>query len=333
MLTAAIGLISVTAFLLLASGIGSRQSVIIDAQTTGAIINFKGSTNDWELGSATLCVPKKMDLMLSRGEGLCDLRRFDEHNETNLRVSWPPNAEVRVSSPSIGQIVLTLLSDGEWPRQTRIILKDGALAYLGALSFYGHARVGQPAVSGEQDLLLSGSYEVRERSFWSRNTEVLRDGKLRRGESLEIFRDKADSAPPANEFGHITSEAPETPGFHINIASEAGKPVLRLVNYGGVATTTLAPNWIDRSLHNSLILSIVLLLPVALSIAQFLFPNGSRARAKGMTKTIPRAIAEDAARKPDDSIESSRHFEAIAQQNPESSIAPPLTNHDTPPSA
>ncbi|MGD9918351.1 MAG: hypothetical protein AB7U46_10040 [Paenirhodobacter sp.] len=273
-LSVAAGLLAALAFVLLAAGIGSRQSFIIDAQTTGAVVTFKGSTNDWALGAATLCVPKRMDLARARGAGPCDARRFDERNAADLRLSWPPGAVVRISSPAVGNIVLTLLSEGEWPKETRIILPDGALSRLGALSFYGHARVGQPAVSGEQDLLLAGSYEARERSLWSRNTEVLRSGELRRGESVEILRNGADGAPPANEFGHITAEAPDAPGFHVSIASEAGKPVLRLVNYGGVATTTLAPNWIDRALHNSLILALALLLPLALSVVQFLVASG-----------------------------------------------------------
>ncbi|MDF2142933.1 hypothetical protein [Paenirhodobacter sp. CAU 1674] len=275
LLSVAAGVFGLSAFLLLAAGIGSQQSIIIDAQAIGAVVSFKGSTNDWLLGDAILCVPKKIDLSQARGEGPCDARRFEERRAENLRVSWPPEAVVRVSSPASGQLVLSLLSDGEWPKETRILLPEGALSRLGALGFYGHARVGQPAVSGEQDLLLSGSYEFRERSIWSRNTEVLRSGELRRGESVEIFRDGTEGGAPANQFGHITAEAPDTPGFHVSLASETGKPVLRLVNYGGVATTTLAPNWIDRALHNSLILALALLLPVALSLVQILLASGS----------------------------------------------------------
>lgn len=291
LLSVAAGVFALSAFVLLAAGIGSQQSVIIDAQTMGAVVSFKGSTNDWALGDAILCVPKKIDLSQGRGEELCDARRFEERRAENLRVSWPPDAVVRVSSPARGQLVLSLLSDGEWPKETRILLPEDALSRLGALGFYGHARVGQPAVSGEQDLLLSGSYEVRERSVWSRNTEVLRRGELRRGESVEIFRDGAQGAAPANEFGHITAEAPDTPGFHVSIASETGKPVLRLVNYGGVATTTLAPNWIDRALHNSLILALALLLPVALSLVQFLL-----AIARAQERDRPRGEADASAR-------------------------------------
>ncbi|MDF2143277.1 hypothetical protein [Paenirhodobacter sp. CAU 1674] len=264
------GLFALIVFVLLAVGVGSVQTVIVDAQTTGVLVSFKGTTNDWGLGTATLCIPKTIDLSQRRGEGICDPRRFEERVSENLRISWPEGAVVQVSSPEVGKLVLTLLSEGEWPKSTRIVLSDGALSKLGALGFYGHARIGQPAVSGEQDLLLSGNYEIRERSFWSRNTEVLRGGELRRGESVEVFVDKTADAPPANEFGHLTAEASDMPGFHVSIASEAGKPVLRLVNYGGIATTTLAPSWIDRSLHNSLILALALFLPLALSVAQFL---------------------------------------------------------------
>ena len=264
------GLFVLIVFVLLAAGVGSLQTVIVDAQTTGVVVSFKGTTNDWGLGTATLCIPKNIDLTQRRGEGICDPRRFEERVSENLRISWPEGAVVQVSSPEVGKLVLTLLSEGEWPKSTRIVLSDGALSKLGALGFYGHARIGQPAVSGEQDLLLSGNYEIRERSFWSRNTEVLRGGELRRGESVEVFVDKTTDAPPANEFGHLTAEVSDMPGFHVSIASEAGKPVLRLVNYGGIATTTLAPSWIDRSLHNSLILALALFLPLALSVAQFL---------------------------------------------------------------
>lgn len=265
-----VGVFALIIFVLLAAGFGSFQTVIVDAQTTGVIVTFKGMTNDWALGTSTLCIPKKIDLGTERGDGICDQRRFSERVSENLRISWPQGATVQVSSPDVGKLVLRLLSEGELPKDTRIVLSDGALSRLGALGFYGHARIGQPAVSGEQDLLLSGNYEIRERSFWSSNTEVLRGGELRRGESVEVFSDKGGGATQANQFGHLTAEAPDLLGFHVSIASEAGKPVLRVMNYGGVATTTLAPSWIDRLLHNSLILALALFLPLALSVAQFL---------------------------------------------------------------
>jgi hypothetical protein len=270
LLLGALSLFALVVIILVAAGIGSTRSFIVDAQTTAVTISFRGSTNDWALGPATICLPQRLDSRRARGDGLCDSRRYLEHNETDLRLTWPAGSEVRVFSSAAGRPVLTLLSDGPLPKDTRILLPKDALTQLGALSFYGHARIGQPVVSGEQQLLLLGTYEARERPFWSRNTEVLRSGMLRRGESVEILRDGTADSPPALQFGHISAEPDGTLGFHVSIASEAGKPVLRLVNYGGISTTTLAPSWIDRALNSTLILALALLLSLAVNFGQFL---------------------------------------------------------------
>lgn len=264
-----ISTILLIAILLISSGFGARRSFVVEARATGATILFKGNSNYWPLGPVTLCVPHPIDLKRPRGKGICDERRYEEQQEAELSISWPPDARLRVSSFGNEAIVLTLLNESAFPEGTRIIMQGHASERLLSLSFYGNATIGKPIASGETDILLSGSYEAREQPFWSETTEVLRDGKIRRGESVEIVRDKSQDASAANLFGHISADNRDDLGFLINLTSEAGQPVLKLVYFGGTQPIMIMPSWIDRALKSSLVLVLAFVLSLAGNLTQF----------------------------------------------------------------
>jgi hypothetical protein len=263
------------------SGVGATRTFIVEAQTTGAVLHMKGGLNDWSLGKAVLCIPTASNPKLPRGDGPCDRRRYVEKAEEELRLTWPAESIVEVSSPRRGSTVFTLKSGELYPIGTRISLPDYALEQIGALTFFGEAKIGESISSGETKILLSGTFEAREKPFGSAATEVLQNGTIRRGESIEILARGGKNAPPAKVFGSITAESHDAAGFRIGLASEAGTPALKLVYFGGAEPAIVTPNWIDRALTSSLFVVVALLLSLAVNIAQVLSSaTGLLARAR-----------------------------------------------------
>ncbi|MHA6642607.1 hypothetical protein [Mesorhizobium sp. A623] len=143
-------------------------------------------------------------------------------------------------------------------------------AALGVLSFNGTARVGNQVSSGETRTLLSGTYEVREKPLWSEDTEVLKAGKIRSGESAEIMTAGKEGRQPAEVFGHIAKIEPGKPGFNVGLVSAPGPVSLEIGYFGGAKPANIAPTWMDRALTSPLVLALAFLLSVILSAVQFI---------------------------------------------------------------
>lgn len=266
-----IGLVAIMAMVAVSAGLGSLRTIVLDAQATGLRVTFSGAANDWSLGSVTVCEPRpRVAWTLPRGEGVCDARRYVETTVEGLRVNWNANANVLVTSPSPGALALDVSGQTGVADRTRIVLSRESWAATGALTFTGTALVGEQLASGETKMILSGSFEAREKPLWSANTEVLKSGPIRRGESAAVFTEARGEPVMAEVFGHVTPLEAGRPGFNVGLVSAPGPVFLQLGFFGAAAPTRVAPSWIDRALTSPLILALAALLSVLLSAGQIM---------------------------------------------------------------
>jgi hypothetical protein len=264
-----LGLVSLVAIAAISAGFGSTRTFVIEAQATGLNITFSGQANDWALGPVVVCTPREQIIRtLPRGDGECDARRYLEAEADSFRINWSKGASVEVTSTQPGVMALEILDQTDVTDKTRVILKHDSWMATGALAFNGTARIGDQLASGETKMVLSGSYDAREKPLWSTNTEVLKSGSLRRGESAAVFVETATGAAMAEVFGHVTPVEGGKPGFIVGAVSAPGPVFLQLGFFGAAAPTQIAPNWIDRALSSPLILALAALLSVVLSAGQ-----------------------------------------------------------------
>jgi hypothetical protein len=269
--TGALAVIAIVAMIVISTGFGADRTFIVEATATGIDIRFAGQTNDWHLGQATICTPRKrIERTLPRGAGACDARRYEERSGDAVRINWSPGSEVKLSAPQPQLLVLELFGQAGWDDRTRIVIGKDEWAALGVLSFNGTARIGNQVSSGETRTILSGTYEAREKPFWSEDTEVLKAGKVRSGESAEIVIAGKDGRQPAEVFGHIAEVEPGKPGFNVGLVSAPGPVSLQIGYFGGAKPANIAPTWMDRALTSPLVLALAFLLSVILSAVQFI---------------------------------------------------------------
>lgn len=270
--TGALAVIAIVAMIVISTGVGADRTFIVEATTTGIDIRFAGQANDWHLGEATICKPlKRIERTLPRGTGACDERRYETGIRGDaLRINWSPGAQVKLSAPQPQTLVLELFGQAGWDDRTRIVIGKDEWATLGVLSFNGTALVGNQVSSGETRTILSGAYEVREKPLWSEDTEVLKAGKVRSGESAEIMTAGKDGRQPAEVFGHIAEVEPGKPGFNVGLVSAPGPVSLQIGYFGGAKPANIAPTWMDRALTSPLVLALAFLLSVILSAVQFI---------------------------------------------------------------
>ncbi|MET3662443.1 hypothetical protein [Aquamicrobium ahrensii] len=268
--TGALAVIAIVGMIVISAGVGADRTFILEATATGMDIRFAGQNNDWYLGQATICTPRKrIERTIPRGTGVCDARRYAERRGDAQRINWSPGAEVKLSSPQPHTLVLELFGQEGWDDRTRVVIGKDEWATLGVLSFNGAARVGNQVSSGETRTVLSGTYEVREKPFWSDDTEVLKAGKVRRGESAEIMTAGEGERQSAEVFGHVTQVEPGKPGFNIGLVSATGPVSLQIGYFGGANPANIAPTWMDRALTSPLVLALAFLLSIILSAVQF----------------------------------------------------------------
>jgi hypothetical protein len=302
------GFSCICAILAIAMGLGAARTIVLEAQTTGLQITFSGQANDWALGSAVICTPReKIDPLLERGAGTCDARRYIERNEENLRINWNREATVVVTALSPGTLTLDVSGQSGIVDRTRILLDRSSWASVGALTFFGTTQVGFQLASGESKMLLSGSFEIRERPLWSDSTEVLKSGLIRRGESAAIVQQANGEIKMAEVFGHITPSLTDRLGVTVGVVSSPAPVSLQIGFFGATVPAQITPNWMDRALTSPLILAIAALLSILLSALQ-IFSNfgtallgraGPKQKESNQDSNEPNRVAENILTQPD----------------------------------
>ncbi|VDC33594.1 hypothetical protein [Pseudogemmobacter humi] len=273
---ATIGLLAV----LLADPFRARRSFLIEADTLAAVITFEGGTSHWDLGEAMLCRPlERIDLRAAPGSGPCDSRRF-AGSVGPVALAWNDGATVAITDRGARGLTLRITGLAGLPDGSLVVLSHERLAELGALSFAGHLVLGRSALSGESGLLLSGSYEARERPLLSSQTETVKSGVLRSGDSVRILED----GESALTYGHLTlPEDPDQRGLHLVGVSAPGRTALEVSYFGGRAPNLIRPNWVDRALTSPLLIAGLFLISAGAGQIQLLIASVARLTgAKGI---------------------------------------------------
>lgn len=242
------------AIVLLSAGIGATRTILTEASVTGITIEFSGSGEAWALPAATICVPLKRKLpRAQRGTGICDQRGYSEQSGP-LTVAWRKGSRVVVQRTDRQQLALTVEGVPDLEDTSRIIIDQKTLRSLGALTFTGFAVLGRPIDDGQTDMILSGEYEIRERSPFLASTEKIRIGSLRRGETASVV--DLSQEVPALQFGVLTLDEEER-AVRVSMVSESGRIGMHLQFYGSGEPAVIAPSWVDRALVSPTILALV----------------------------------------------------------------------------
>jgi hypothetical protein len=279
-------MICLFAAMALAAGLGARRSAILQAETKRIDIVFSGQTNRWDLGEATRCDPlPHLDLHAERGKSVCDPRRFNETTEP-IALSWQNGAKAQVQVDFSGRLVVIPHGQPGLADGTRIVVPSDSWRRAGALAFTGHATVGTVIASGETGYLISGSYDIRERSIWAGTTETVKSGQFLKGENVSVDLDRRwRMRAPALVYGHITAPSSEGPALDVGLLSQVGRVVITVGYFGGRDPAVIAPNWVDRTLSRPLILALATVLSVLFGAHQLL-PDASRGLNVGFRRTL-----------------------------------------------
>lgn len=267
-------LFSIVAF---ASGLGSARTIVIEAESRWVSIEFRGDTDAWPIGSASICQPKaSRDLNLPRGDGPCDARLFEEKRSQTGFIEWGRGGRAEISITSSGGLLIRILEARSYPEETRILLDRAEWQRVGALSWFGHIRIGRSAESGELGVMLAGQFEIRELFQWfnteGRGTEVVKSGNLRQGETVSLIDTRkldASGAPvPATSFGHILlSDSYDS--FRLVGLSSAGHPALSIGFHGAEKPAIIRPNWIDRVTTSPMLAALITVFAVLVAVTNF----------------------------------------------------------------
>jgi len=294
---------------ILTGGNLNKRTFLIEAKTTGIDIQFSGLSNAWLLGKVTLCTPlERINRSAPRGSSACDERRYLLQENETLLLEFPDKASATVMSGIAGELIITLKGSEIFPDNTRILVSKESWLSMGALAFSGYAVVGGPMGSGQQKILLSGRYEVRETSSFSfgkfNRTEVIKSGQLLRGEQVSITQNET----PAPVVGHLTPSENDR-GIETVIVSHPGNTALSLGYIGADQTSTIQPDWIDYAIASPTLVALTLVLSVFIGVGQLLFSvTGYLRRTKKINKknsshqsakTLPEPKAENSDVPPD----------------------------------
>lgn len=273
----------------LASGVGSDRTIVIEAESRWASIEFRGDTEAWPIGSAIICHPRpQRNLSLPRGEGPCDARLFEETDSETGFVEWGRGGKVEISVTNSGGLLVRIVTARSHPDGTQILLERPEWERVGALSWFGYVTVGKSAESGELGVLLSGQFEMRELVWWfgseGRGTEVVKSGSLRQGETVsmvEMRKSEANTGPePIPSFGHIFPSK-QNDAFRLVGLSSVGHPALSIGFHGAEKPAIIKPNWIDRVTTSPMLAALISVFAVLISVTSLVSawfsPRSSRA--------------------------------------------------------
>ncbi|WP_335948927.1 hypothetical protein [Salipiger bermudensis] len=286
-----LALLAVYALLLLliclqASGMLSRETISVGAVSRSVTIKHVGETSTWDFEDIVLCVRKPFDRSAARRSGPCDERRFihgfPETGEETADAPYDPKERHSVTLGMHDGVVTTLTweadrgiwldLDGHRSFETgaRIALSKEQWQRIGTLTFTGRATIGAAAASGEDGILLSGNYEVRERSIFSRRTDSIKTGAFRRGDSVSLVGPDGS----ARVYGAVFPDdgGASSTAFHVTLASSEASAVK--VSYFGAADPALIrANLLDRATESPYILALAFALSVLFGTAELLWPR------------------------------------------------------------
>lgn len=252
-----------------------EKTYIVDATVAGATINFHGNQNAWFVGNAVVCTPKAQrsrQRSTSDESQLCDTRLYDVTSAEDLILDWPDAAQVRLRTSISGRLEMVVLEkNSTYMKNTLFILPEDFFFNNGALSFAGAVTFGRPINTGAKDILLNGSYRVREDHILSfllgKQTYQIAQADLTRGDQVRVVEAKNPSVSSTG-FSHMTYSTDVDRAIHLVFHSVPGEHALEVATYGMAEPTIIRPNWIDSTLASPFILIVGLFLSLAISMLE-----------------------------------------------------------------
>lgn len=273
---------------ILSRGVGASRTIVVSAITDGMEIDFAGHSEVWDLNDVWYCVPlEKRVRSIKRGNGLCDPRGYDQKQGT-IAIHWDDGASVKLWTTLESGWVLKVSGQAAPVDGTLIHLPETVVAKLGALSFSGAARIGEVAGSRETNLLISGSYDIREKPLFSSATETIKSGDFRRGEKVEVLNSANKESPEERVYGYLLPTSDDGQKIEVTLVSEPGEAIISVNYFGSRVPISIAPNWIDRSLASPFILALSVLLPIALTLIQIIVSTNGHFDLLNLSRLISR---------------------------------------------
>jgi len=253
---------------------GSEKTFIVDAVVSGATITFNGNHNSWYLKNATICSPKKRRQRSTESleNHVCDPRAYDISVEPEKIVQWPDGASTRIRIGKSGR--LEFFVPNEFPgvtKNTLIVLPENFFTSQGALSFAGSVMFGRTINTGAKDILLDGSYRVRENhiisSLLGKQTYEVAASELTRGDQVRVVNGK-DLDLSALGYGHLSRSTEIDGAARLVFQSSPGDHALEVLSFGMDEPAVMKPDWIDSTLASPYVLIIGLFISLAISVLE-----------------------------------------------------------------
>lgn len=255
--------------LILATGVLSRQSLVLDAQTRALSVEIEDrELLRWDLGRVRTCVPRENHRFdLPRGEGLCDAR-FYQNGEQELDIYLHDGVRIEFENPSETGVGIVFKDHDELGKEFRVWLSRERWIELGTLAFSGRTRIGYPADTAETGLLLAGSYEFRERRPFSVRTDAIKTGTFRRGESIRILEAGGGSAVSA--FGTVSPDLSTPDVLAVGLVAGPKKSELEVSFISRASPAHVSSSWVDRARNSPLVLALLSILSLIFAASQVL---------------------------------------------------------------
>ncbi|PHO05307.1 hypothetical protein CSC82_03765 [Rhodobacteraceae bacterium 4F10] len=255
--------------------LATGKTYIVDAAVAGATIEFSGHQNDWYVGDTFVCVPKEKRSR-QRGEAKddlpCDTRLYDVASKRDFVLEWPQGTAVRVRIGELGRLEFLVLSGSEGlKKNTLFVLPADYFTTNGALSFSGSVVFGRPIETGARDILLHGTYRVREDHFLAsllgKGTYEIALAELTRGDQVRVV-DAASQTTASTGFGHLSLSSDIEAAVRLVFHSTPGNHALEISTFGMSEPAVVRPNWIDSTLASPFVLIVGLFISLSISILE-----------------------------------------------------------------
>lgn len=258
---------------------GIERSIVVSGNTEVAKIKLTRETR-WSFANIILCAPiprKRSSLVNSQDKWFDgkDCQSSHKVGEGRGTVTWPVGAsifirrramgvmeflfEIEADDQSLEASVALVGVEHKVIQRSRIIVPMSDVINVGALDFIGSTVFGHSVNQGANAIFVSGEYEIREQLPFRHSLQLIRNGRLFRGDKVTILNSEKGNDELS---GFISASGPEDIGFNF-VASATSKNSsgsqqgvnLKVARHGGVPVS-IGTRWTDRALSDSLTLAI-----------------------------------------------------------------------------
>jgi len=254
---------------------GSEKTFIVDAVVSGATITFNGNHNSWYLGEAVICTPtrrRQRSVSVTSDNEVCDQRAYKVRIDSEKIIQWPDGASVRMRFGETGRLEFFVLDEvSGHAEKTLIVLPHDFFSKNGALSFSGSVIFGRTIKTGAKDILLDGSYKVRESHVVSamlgKQTYEVASSELTRGDQVRVV-DGVSFKTSSLGYGHLSRSLDVEGATRLVFQSSPGDHALEISSFGMKQPAVMKPDWIDSTLASPYVLIVGLFISLVISVLE-----------------------------------------------------------------